>query len=96
LRFTSFEGCSLSEHVTNRLRIGNQRVTGKSQSFDRVRGSFFIAGAACVSDEHWDIAKVGSVARCRFDSDLGCYTDGDEGVDAAISQSEVEPRPFKG
>src|SRR5207249_3868909 len=38
----------------------------------------------------------GSVPRCRFDPNLCRYADDDESVDAAISQSEVEPRPFEG
>ena len=42
------------------------------------------------------ITEVGPVARCRFDSDLSRYADDDKGVDAAISQSEIEPRAFEG
>jgi len=36
------------------------------------------------------------VAHGRFDPDLSRYADDDKGVDAAISQSEIEPRPFEG
>jgi hypothetical protein len=42
------------------------------------------------------MTKVSSVACCRFDSDFGRYADDDQGVDAAISQSEVEPCAFEG
>src|SRR5438034_969223 len=35
------------------------------------------------------------VAHDRFVSNLGRDADNDKGVDAAISQSEVEPRPFE-
>src|SRR5206468_7573174 len=85
----------LSENLANRLGVGHQRVSGKLQAVDRTLGGFFVARAARVSDEHRDIAKIGPVARCRFDSNLGRYADDNERIDAAISKSEVEPRAFE-
>jgi hypothetical protein len=87
---------SPSEDITNGLRICIQRVACKFQTFNRSGSGFFIAGAAGVGDEYGNVTQVGSVARCRFDSDFSRYADDDKGVDAAISQSKVQPRRFDG
>jgi hypothetical protein len=87
---------SPSEDITNGLPICIQRVACKFQTFNRSGSGFFIAGATGTSDKHWNVTRVGSVALCRFDSDLGRSADDDKGVDAAISQSKVQPRRFDG
>jgi len=85
----------LSEHVANRFGIRNQSVARKFQALDRPVCGFFIASAASVTNDDRDITEVGPMARGRFYSNLGRYADNDKGVDTAISQSEVEPRPFE-
>ena len=87
---------ALSEKVANRLGIRNQSVARKFQTCDRPLSRLFVAGAAGVRNEHRNISEVGAVTRCRLDSDLCRNADDDKGVDAAISQSEVEPCAFEG
>jgi hypothetical protein len=82
--------------MTNGLCICIQRVACKFQTFNRSGSGFFIAGATGISDKHWNVTQVGSVASCRFDSDFSRYADDDKGVDGAILQSEIEPRRFDG
>src|SRR5262249_22015875 len=85
----------LSENLANRLGVGDQRVSRELQVFDGAPGSFLVAGATCVSHKNRNVPKIGSVARCRFDSNLSRHADNDKGVDAAISQSEIEPRALE-
>jgi hypothetical protein len=86
----------LSENPANRFRVSEQRVACKFQAFDPPPGSVFIAGAAGVRNEHGNVTEISAVARCRFYSNLGCYADNDKRVDAAISQTKVQPRRFDG
>jgi hypothetical protein len=89
LRFRSQSGAY-------RFCVGHQGVSHKLQVFYGPFGSFFVAGAAGVVDEHWDVTKVGTVTDGRLDADFGGNPNDDKGIDAAVSQSNVEPCAFEG
>src|SRR4030095_7028347 len=86
---------SLPQKRANRFRVGEQRITSKSQALDRTVASFLVARSACVAHKYRNVTKVGTVTDGWLDPDFRGDADDDEGVDPAIPQSEVEPCAFE-
>src|SRR5262245_7036212 len=83
---------SRAENALDRLQIAQDRVAHEPDARQRALPCLRMTRTAGIRHNDRDVAEVGAMQNRWFDADLGGDPYDDEGVDAAVSKSDVQWR----